>query len=132
MSGNRDRVTVDLKGDWRQIISLLQPFEKGLGLVRRGSEPWGALVLEEGVGYVRIGEAGRRTALDQRKVQAAIDAAPKSVGQPLKGYERRQLYSMRLEPGLAEYLRELGGDNLSEGVAIAAKFHQEKAKTGRK
>lgn len=121
---NRDRVTVDLSGDWRKIINILQPYEKGLGLVRRGNEPWGALVLEDGVGYVRIGEAGRRTVLDQRKVQAALDAAPK-VGQPRKGYERREVYSVRLEPSLAEYLRELGGDNLSEGVAIAGKFHQE-------
>jgi hypothetical protein len=123
---NRDRVTVDVNGDWQKIIQILQPGQKALGTVRRGTEPWGALVLEEGTGYVRIGE-GRTTVLDQRKVRAAL-GLPEPVGQPRKGYEVREVYSMRLEPGLAEYLRELGGDNLSEGVAIAARFHQNKAK----
>lgn len=58
------------------------------------------------------------------------------AGRPRKGYELREVYSARIEPSLADYLRELGReddgkDNLSEGIAIAARFHMEKMK-GRK
>jgi hypothetical protein len=39
-----------------------------------------------------------------------------------------QRYQIALEPGVAEKLRELGGDNLSRGIALAAQRIKERAK----
>jgi Protein of unknown function (DUF1488) len=131
MSSNRDRISVDRNGDWKAIFQILQPGQEALGTVRRGAEPWGALIYEEGTGYIRVGEAGRKTVLDQRKVRAAL-GLPEPVGQPRKGYELREVFSVRIEPSLAQYLKELGGDNLSEGVAIAGNAHRKAAERSNK
>lgn len=44
---------------------------------------------------------------------------PKRLGRPRKGKERREVYSVRMEPKDADFLRKLGEDNLSEGLKIA-------------
>jgi hypothetical protein len=41
-------------------------------------------------------------------------------GRPLLGAERKQRFMVMLEPSLAVRLRELGGENLSRGIALVA------------
>jgi len=131
MGSNRDRVQVDPDGNWKKIVQILLPGYKGLGTVKVGSDTECVLALEEKSNtYYAVDARGYRP-LNQRKVRAAL-GLPEPVGQPRKGYELREVYSMRLEPTLAEYARELGGDNLSEGVAIALRFHMEKNQAKKK
>jgi hypothetical protein len=42
-------------------------------------------------------------------------------GRPVTGAERKVRYQVALEPQVAEKLRRLGGDNLSRGIALAAR-----------
>lgn len=42
-------------------------------------------------------------------------------GRPILGREAKQRYQVMLEPHTAEKLRTAGGDNLSAGIALAAK-----------
>lgn len=134
MGSNRDRVQVDPKGNWGKIVQILLPGYKGLGTVKVGSDTECVLALEEKTNtYYAVDVRGYRP-LNQRKVRAAL-GLPEPVGQPRKGYEFREVYSVRLEPSLAEYLRKLGDPedgNLSEGVAIAARFHMEKNQAKKK
>ena len=67
----------------------------------------------------------------QSQVREDALGVSEPAGRSRKGDELREIYSMRIEPSVAEYLRALGGDNISEGIAIAARFHQERTK-GRK
>jgi len=41
-----------------------------------------------------------------------------------KDYERSEFCPICLDPALMEYLRRLGGNDVSKGVEIAARFHQ--------
>jgi hypothetical protein len=50
------------------------------------------------------------------------------VGQATRDYEDWESCYIRIESSLAEYLRSLGGDEISEGVRIAAQFHQAQCK----
>lgn len=42
-------------------------------------------------------------------------------GRPILGHEAKRRYQVMLEPHTAEKLRTAGGDNLSAGIALAAK-----------
>lgn len=88
-SPNRARLTVDLGGNWRLCAGVLPRGMRALGTVARGVET-GALALVEATGiYVQINAGVMRT-LDQRKVQAAVDAARAgSQGGPGRGQGRR-------------------------------------------
>lgn len=50
----------------------------------------------------------------------------KRPGRPPLGKEVKQRYQVVLEPSVAEYLRNLGGDNLSRGISIATQRSKEK------
>ncbi len=123
----RDRITVRPGDHWKKIVPMMPLGLTPVGTVTVGSDIERVLVMDEQANFMQLGKAGDLVPLDQRKVRAAL-GLPEPVGQPRKGYEVREVYSIRLEPAMAEYLRALGGDNLSEGVTIAARFHQEKAR----
>jgi hypothetical protein len=42
-------------------------------------------------------------------------------GRPILGLQAKRRYQVMLEPATAEKLRVAGGDNLSAGIALAAK-----------
>lgn len=118
---NRDRIIVKMGDHWKKILPMMPLGLTPRGTVQVGTDVERVLAMDEEANFVQLDGTGSITPLNQRKVRAAMGLP---VGQPLKGYERREVYSIRLEPGLAQYLRELGGDNLSEGVTIAAREHQ--------
>lgn len=135
---NRDRVTIDRTaieidrdGNWKKIVHMLQPYQEPFGTIQVGAGPVGILAFDKQLNeFIQIFAHGTsRTPLNQRKVRAALELP---VGRPRKGYEVRELRSMRLEPSVIEYLTKLGDDNLAEGVAIAAKFHEEHRTKGKK
>ena len=47
-----------------------------------------------------------------------------SQGQPTKDYERTAYCKIHLDATLMDYLRELGGSDVSKGVEIAGRLHQ--------
>lgn len=47
--------------------------------------------------------------------------SPKRVGRPIIGLQVKRRYQVSLEPIVAQKLRAAAGDNLSGGIAIAAK-----------
>jgi hypothetical protein len=47
-------------------------------------------------------------------------------GRPVTGAEPKRRYQVALEPGVARKLRDFGGDNLSRGIALAAKRIKER------
>ena len=57
-----------------------------------------------------------------REEEAGAEVEP--IGQPKKDYESWRLVDIRIESSLAEYLRVLGGGDISEGVRIVTRFHQ--------
>lgn len=128
MSSNRDRVVVNPNGDWQKIVQILLPDYNGLGTVQIGNDTECALVIEtKTLTYYAVDVRGYR-ALNQRKVRAAL-GLPEPAGQPRKGYEIRNVYSVRLEDSLAEYLRAFGDGNLSEGVSRMAADHKARSKS---
>lgn len=60
---------------------------------------------------------------DQRDL-STYHVVVEPVGQPTKEYESWKFFDIRIEPSLAEYLRALGGGEISEGVRIATQFYQ--------
>ena len=70
---NRGRLAVQLGGNWRLYALTVPAGCKVLGVVHRGCEA-GALVLT-GAGVYAMLNAGVLTALDQRKVLAALALA---------------------------------------------------------
>ena len=46
---------------------------------------------------------------------------------PSVEYEGRERYGIWIEPSLYQYLLDLGGDDASEGVRVAVRFHKEHA-----
>lgn len=42
------------------------------------------------------------------------------AGRPIQGAQRKAVFTVMIEPAVAEQLRRLGGDNLSHGIALAA------------
>jgi hypothetical protein len=68
-----------------------------------------------------------RAPLGQRDL-ATQHGAVEPVGQPTKDYEGWEFCNIRIGSALAKYLRSLGGDDISEGVRIAAEFHQARVK----
>jgi hypothetical protein len=42
------------------------------------------------------------------------------AGRPIQGAQRKAPFTVMIEPAIAEQLRELGGANLSRGIALAA------------
>jgi hypothetical protein len=55
---------------------------------------------------------------------AQLHVASASPGQPTKDYERTEFCHIQLDATLMDYLRSLGGSDLSKGVTIATRFHQ--------
>ena len=47
-----------------------------------------------------------------------------SQGQPTKDYERTEFCNIHLDTRLMDYLRRLGGGDVSKGVEIAGRLHQ--------
>jgi hypothetical protein len=95
-----------------------------IGTIKVGLQTEGALGLDATDGcYYLYRSAGEPVELNQRKVQAAIEALSR-VGKPRKGYEVRELYTIRLEPSIAEYLRNQGGGNLAEGITRLAQSYR--------
>ena len=60
---------------------------------------------------------------DQHDI-ATRQVVAEPVGQPTAEYEGWKHFDIRIEPSVAAYLCALAGGDLSEGVRIAAKFHQ--------
>jgi hypothetical protein len=54
------------------------------------------------------------------KQQSKRKQKPKPRGRPVQGAERKQKFVVTLEPTVAARLRDLGGANLSRGIALAA------------
>ncbi len=125
---NRDRITIEQMGDWREVVPIqrLPNGVKGLGIVRRGDEPWGVLAQESDGEYVRISREGLTHPLDQRKVRAALELPPPE-GKPRMGDEVRQPYTVRLEPTLAEYATVLGDGSLAEGLIKLIRSHRSRS-----
>ena len=46
------------------------------------------------------------------------------IGRPLIGEQAKQKYTVMIEPRVAALLRQLGGINLSRGIALAAEAHR--------
>ena len=125
MSSNRDRITIDREGDWQKIVHILQPYQTPYGTIRVGDGPEGVLAFDKQLnGFVQILSHGTRppTALNQRKVRAVLKLPE---GRPRKGYEVRELVSVRLEPAIIEYLTELGEGNLAAGIMKVATEHRD-------
>jgi hypothetical protein len=52
------------------------------------------------------------------------------VERPNKPYEGWRVVDVRIETSLAEYLEALGEGDLSQGIRLAAKFHQQNVGVG--
>lgn len=50
------------------------------------------------------------------------------VGKPRAGYEVRELFTIRLEPSIAEYLRGIGEGNLAAGIMSVAREHRKRSR----
>lgn len=74
----------------------------------------------ESMVYVRIASLRRRKMGNKQDT-----GSPRGEGVDYEGWEFCEL---RLEPSLVAYLRDLGSNDVSEGVRIAVRFHQEKAR----
>lgn len=72
---NRGRLAVDISGNWRLYATTLPAGAEALGTVTRGVGDTGALIRYAGTGIYAQLNAGAIRPLDQRKVQAAMDAA---------------------------------------------------------
>jgi hypothetical protein len=48
----------------------------------------------------------------------------RAAGRPITGTERKQPFTVMIEPSVAAMLRQIGGENLSRGVALAAAAQQ--------
>ena len=83
----------------------------------------------DGTSIQRIASESARTPLSQRDLATQHEAV-EPVGQPTKDYEGWEFCNIRIGSGLAKYLRSLGGDDISEGVRIAAEFHRARVKEG--
>jgi Protein of unknown function (DUF1488) len=117
--GHRGRVTVELGKPSEHVLQIMPAGVKRLGLVSLGSGDPGVLGQQQDGSYVMLDVRGT-TPLDLHKFEAALEAAaPRGAGRPRHSYELRKVFSVSLEPSLAEWARELGGGNLSEGVAMA-------------
>jgi hypothetical protein len=128
---SRDRVTVDINGNWKAFLQIPQPYQEPKGTVRVGTDREGALLLDKQLNeYVMVDRHGRTLQLNQRKVRAAL-GEPEPVGKPRKGYELRSVFSVSLEPSLAQYLREFGGDSLSEGIRKVGETHRARSAAAR-
>lgn len=71
---NRSRLTVTLGGPWRLYQHAVPPGWDMLGTVQRGDEI-GALARNKATGNLVLMRAGSVSMLDQRKAQAALQAA---------------------------------------------------------
>jgi hypothetical protein len=124
---NQDRVAVNLNGNWESFLQIPQPYQEPKGTVRIGTDREGALLFDKQLDeYVMVDGYGRTLRLNQRKVRAAL-GEPEPVGKPRKGHERRSVYSVSLEPSLAQYLREFGDDSLSEGIRKVGEAHRSRS-----
>jgi hypothetical protein len=61
--------------------------------------------------------------------QASLSGAPQE--QASKDYERTEFCHIQLDATLADYLRKLGGGEVSKGVAIAGRLHQAMHRAGK-
>lgn len=73
MVSTRSRLIVTLGGPWRHYQYVAPPGWEMLGTVQRGDEI-GALARNLATGNLVMMRAGAASMLDQRKVQAALDA----------------------------------------------------------
>lgn len=110
---NRDRLTVDPDGDWRQYAKIIPHNYTPLGTVTRDGQT-GALVRIETTGvYVQLNGAGIRN-LPGRKIAAALGL----VGRPaeMAGGRRVNVY---LDAESLKIAADLGNGNVSEGIRTA-------------
>lgn len=56
----------------------------------------------------------------ERRLEARDRRERPKGGRPTLGAERKKVYTVMIEPAVADRLRKLGGDNLSRGIALAA------------
>lgn len=134
MNTNRDRVAVARGDGWKHFIEGVPPVhQEPVGTVKVGSSLEGALIYDNDTDqFFMIDKQGKAWELNQRKVRAALglavhdDPLAKPVGKPRAGYEVRELHSIRLEPSDAEYLRQAGGGNLSEGIRKITRERRER------
>lgn len=128
-SPNRARLSVDLRADWREIISDMPARHRALGTVTRAGEV-GVLVIDEACDTLMMLRAdGSLHVLPSTKAQAALDAARAGQhGGPGRGQGRRPEHGtepltrclVSLDAGSIEALRNLGDGNLSRGIRRAA------------
>jgi hypothetical protein len=81
----------------------------------------------DGASIQRNASEDSRTRLSQRDLATQYEAV-EPVGQPTKDYEGWEFCNIRIGSALEKYLRSLGGGDVSEGVRIAAEFHQARVK----
>ena len=84
--------------------------------------------------YTHIDVEGNETVrtMPSEHELAAHREVVEPVGQPIRAYEDWEHWNISIEPSLARYLRSLAeDDDISEGVRIAARFHQEQFKQAR-
>lgn len=119
-SNNRAKIIVDPAGKAGLYQPAPIPGYTALGTVTQGFET-GALYRNDRTGTYVMANAGAIRSLDQRKVRSALGIGPGRPEKMLDGKPRNVYMSDRD----AEYLREIGNGNLSEGIRIAVSAHRD-------
>lgn len=115
---NRAKITVDPAGKAGLYQHQALPGWEAAGTVTRGDDK-GALLRNTSTGIYAMANAGSIRSLDQRKVLAALG----SNASKMDDGRRRNVYMSDRD---AEYLKQLGEGNLSEGIRIAVNKQREK------
>lgn len=116
-SNNRAKIIVDLAGKAGLYQPTPIPGYTCLGTVTQGDNT-GALYRNDRSGTYVMANAGAIRSLDQRKVLAALG----SNASKMDDGKRRNVYMSDRD---ADYLRELGGGNLSEGIRAVTTHHRD-------
>ena len=115
-SNNRAKITIDPAGKAGLYQPTPIPGYTALGTVTQGDNT-GALYRNDSTGIYVMANAGAIRSLDQRKVLAALG----SNASKMDDGKRRNVYMSDRD---AEYLREIGNGNLSEGIRAAIDYRR--------
>ncbi|WP_110647591.1 hypothetical protein [Salinicola peritrichatus] len=117
---NRKRIIIQAGESSLMYPTAKVPSYDDLGLVSVGDDT-GRLLRNKRSGTYVMYIGGATRSLDQRKVRSALGIGP---GRPeqMQGGRRRNVYMSDAD---ADYLRQIGNGNLSEGIRVAVAAHRE-------
>lgn len=116
-SDNRKRITVEQGVTTLMHPAATVPGYDDIGLVTVGNDE-GRLLRNKRTGTYVMHIRGAIRSLDERKVLAALG----SNASKMDDGKRRNVYMSDRD---AEYLKEIGGGNLSEGIRFAVNHHRD-------